>query len=134
MESMNPAIATISATGAVTAVSRGTAVIQGQYRGTSAMFPLGVIGGVDIVQLQINSGRTFTVGQSVAFAPRLILTGNGLYDLDPPTRAAYSSSNVAIPIGPDGVLSTAVPGSTDVTVSYLDKSATARVVIVAAAP
>src|SRR5262249_42425773 len=85
----------------------------------------------DIVELMINKG-TFNVGQPVGFAPRLVLVpGNVIYDLDPPTRATYASSNANVgTIGRDGILTTVAPGATDVTVVYLGKAATERVLIV----
>jgi hypothetical protein len=112
-------------------MSSGVALIQGQFNGVSATFPLQVISGADIVELMINKG-TFKVGQPVGFAPRLVLVpGNVIYDLDPPTRATYASSNANVgTIGRDGMLKTVAPGATDVTVAYLGKSATERVLIV----
>src|SRR5262245_12417350 len=55
-KSLNPGIATISPTGIVMGISSGVALIQGQFNGTSATFPLEVISGADIVELMINKG------------------------------------------------------------------------------
>ncbi len=131
--SLNPTIATVSPSGVVTAMSSGAALIQGQYRGSSATFPVQVISGADIVELIINKG-TFMMGQQVGFAPRLVLTpGNVIYDLDPSTRATYASSNSRVAtIAPDGMLTTIAPGTTDVTVTYVGKSATEHILIVPA--
>jgi hypothetical protein len=130
-QSLNPTMAAVSSSGVVTATRSGVALIQGQYKGASASFPLQVISGADIVELLINKG-TYTMGQQVNFAPRLVLApGNVIYDLDPPTRATYASSNSGVAtIGPDGTLTTVAAGTTDVGVSFLGKSATERIVIV----
>jgi len=63
----------------------------------------------------------------------VLTPGNVTYDLDPPTRATYSSSNPAVAtIAADSMLTTVAPGSTDVAVSYLGKSAVAHVLVVPA--
>ncbi len=130
-QSFNPSIATVTASGIVTALNPGAALIQGTYNGGSATFPLGVISGADIVDMYSNFG-TMTMNQPWGCAPRLVLVpGNVIYDLDPPTRATYTSSNPAVAtIAADGVVTSVSPGTTTITVTYLGKSVSGQILVV----
>lgn len=130
-QSLNPSIAMVSANGVVTGLTSGTALIQATYNGGSATFPLEVISGVDIVDMYIAHG-TMTMSQPWSCAPRLVLVpGNVIYDLDPPTRATYASSNQAVAIiAADGTVTSVSPGNTTITVTYLGKSVSAQILVV----
>jgi hypothetical protein len=135
-QSANPSIATITADGVVRAVGRGTVAITGRYQGvTSAPFGLVVITGEDIEKILLpGSPWMMNVGQPAALVPRLVMFSTALsstiYDLDPPGRATYASSDPTVaPIDASGIVTTAKPGTATLTATYLGKSESVRVVL-----
>jgi hypothetical protein len=94
---------------------------------------VGVISGADIMDMYIREG-TMTMNEPWSCAPRLVLApGNVIYDLDPPTRATYASSNPAVAtIATDGMMTSLSSGTTTITVTYLGKSVSSQILVVPA--
>jgi len=96
--SSNRAVATISATGVITAIAPGTTLITGAFDGGSHAAPLGVFGERDLEGLNVSCGSMpagiqFTICNVTARTR----VGEG------PVKATWTSSNPEVaPLAPDG--------------------------------
>lgn len=77
---------------------------------------------------------TLKVGQPAALMPRLVMfstpISSTIYDLAPPSRATYTTSNSQVAsVDANGAITATAAGTATLTVMYLGKSADVRVVV-----
>jgi hypothetical protein len=129
-ESSDAAVATVAASGVISAVRRGRAEIVGRYQGVMASFALQVFDPSDVSRFVLGaSPLPLLVSESVKLVPQVSVPGFPFLDLDS-SRVVFASTNTAVgSIGANGTLTGVGPGEADVSATYLGMTAAVHVIV-----
>ncbi|MGB9801360.1 MAG: Ig-like domain-containing protein, partial [Arcobacter sp.] len=127
----NSAVATVSATGLVTAVVPGTATVTISYQGKTATVPVTVTAPVTLDSISVQPSQIgLTTGQTQQLAVTAHKSDGSTEDVT--GSAQYQSDNTGIAtVSASGLVTATAPGTASITVTYQGKTATVPVTVAA---
>lgn len=120
--SYDPAVATVSSSGVVTAVATGTSVVEATYQGSAGAVNLTVTNGATISSVDV-AGTVPALGSTSQFVCTATFSDGTTQDVT--SLASWVAFNKAVAtVSPTGVVTAVAPGTAVVKATYLGSAGT----------